>query len=570
MSEAERSPVAGWLEGRPEAPAAVHADGAVTTRAELARRVSAAAAALADMPAGSRIAVDADAPHDFAVLLSAVLWRDCVPVLFAGRGAMHETLADEYDAVLTTESHRSFPKPALVADFAENPCPASELRAPEAERPLVLFTSGSSGTPKRIEKTVGLMSREAVITQRLFGRHLEGAVIAATVDPRHLYGLTFAVWMAMTTGTPVADARTVYQEQLLEFDRPVALVTTPTFMRMLDTALERPRIAFCLTAAGVLDDEALSRMHAWTGVAVHEIYGSTETGVVASRRHDAGRMNPAWTLIDEGGLEETEQGWRLASPLLPQGSILLDDRLEMSSDKVFRLLGRRDRIVKIGEIRLSLTEIERVVKEALGLEIRALSVKQAGRTVSSASARRRAGGGAVPTASRRRRRSPGGSIRSLVRASGATSPTGRQTLRARWSCRCLPNSSNTRRQHMADELKGALEVLSRTEFSIEARLVLSEGMSVFDGHFPCLAILPGVVQLNLVETLAAEWAGRPLRIASIPQMKFTVPLRPGDALLVKLAFKPAEDGLGASFSLEKEKDGEAVPASRGRIAFIFR
>ena len=32
----------------------------------------------------------------------------------------------------------------------------------------------------------------------------------------------------------------------------------------------------------------------------------------------------------------------------------------------------------------------------------------------------------------------------------------------------------------------------------------------------------------------------------------------------------AEDGLGASFSLEKEKDGEAVPASRGRIAFIFR
>ena len=74
---------------------------------------------------------------------------------------------------------------------------------------------------------------------------------------------------------------------------------------------------------------------------------------------------------------------------------------------------------------------------------------------------------------------------------------------------------------MADELKGALEVLSRTESSIEARLVLSEGMSVFDGHFPCLAILPGVVQLNLVETLAAEWAGRPLRIASIPQMKFT-------------------------------------------------
>lgn len=123
---------------------------------------------------------------------------------------------------------------------------------------------------------------------------------------------------------------------------------------------------------------------------------------------------------------------------------------------------------------------------------------------------------------------------------------------------------------MADELKGALEVLSQTEFSIEARLVLSEGMSVFDGHFPYLAILPGVVQLNLVETLASEWAGRLLRIASIPQMKFTVPLRPGDELLVKLSFKSAEDGLGASFSFEKETDGEVVSASRGRIAFVFR
>ena len=389
MSEKERSPVAHWLEGPPDAPAAIRSNGAVTTRAGFAREVRAAARALRDLPSGSRVAIDADAPHAFAVLLAAVLWTGSVPVLFAGRGGQYERLLDDYDAVLTTERGKPFPKPALCAtidegseEAAEAATPgALELRAPEAQRPVILFTSGSSGTPKRIEKTVGLMSREAVITQRLFGRHLEGAVIAATVDPRHLYGLTFAVWMAMTTGTPVADARTVYQEQLLEFDRPVALVTTPTFMRMLDTALERPRIAFCLTAAGVLDDEALSRMHAWTGVAVHEIYGSTETGVVASRRHDAGRMNPAWTLIDEGGLEETEQGWRLASPLLPQGSILLDDRLEMSSDKVFRLLGRRDRIVKIGEIRLSLTEIERVVKEALGLEIRALSVKQAGRTV---------------------------------------------------------------------------------------------------------------------------------------------------------------------------------------------
>ena len=381
MSEAERSPIAGWLEGRPDAPAAFHADGAVTTRSEFARKTACAARACAGLPAGSRVAIEAAGPHDFAVLLSAVLWSGCVPILFAGRGAQYEVLAGEFDAVLTTDPDKSFTKPALRADMNAEPAPAGSLKAPEAERPLILFTSGSSGIPKRIVKTVGLMSREAEITCRLFGRFLDGAVICPTVDPRHLYGLTFAVWMAMTTATPVADARTVYQEQLLGWNRPVALVTTPTFMRMLDTALARPHIAFCLSAAGVLDEEALARMHGWAGCAVHEIYGSTETGVVASRRHDGGTLNPDWNLIDEGTLEETPEGWRLASPLLPGGTMLLDDRLALSSDHVFRLLGRRDRIVKIGEVRLSLTEIERAVKEAFGLEARVLPVRQAGRTV---------------------------------------------------------------------------------------------------------------------------------------------------------------------------------------------
>ena len=123
---------------------------------------------------------------------------------------------------------------------------------------------------------------------------------------------------------------------------------------------------------------------------------------------------------------------------------------------------------------------------------------------------------------------------------------------------------------MTDELQGALEVLARTESSIEARLVLKEGMSVFDGHFPTLPILPGVVQLKLVEQLAARWAGRPLRSGAVPQMKFTVPLRPGDDVLVKLDLKPSDGGLSAAFALEKASGRETLPASRGRVAFLYK
>lgn len=123
---------------------------------------------------------------------------------------------------------------------------------------------------------------------------------------------------------------------------------------------------------------------------------------------------------------------------------------------------------------------------------------------------------------------------------------------------------------MSEELQDALEVLARTESSIEARLVLKECMSVFEGHFPNLPILPGVVQLNLVEQLAARWAGRPLRIGAIPQMKFTVPLRPGDVVSVKVDLKPKEAGLSAAFALEKTSDGATLPASRGRVDFLYK
>ena len=123
---------------------------------------------------------------------------------------------------------------------------------------------------------------------------------------------------------------------------------------------------------------------------------------------------------------------------------------------------------------------------------------------------------------------------------------------------------------MTEELQDALEVLARTDSSIEGRLELKEGMSVFEGHFPNLPILPGVVQLNLVEQLAARWAGRPLRIGAIPKMKFTVPLRPGDAVLVRVDLKPREEGLAAAFVLEKASDGAALPASRGRVDFFYK
>ena len=370
-----------WLRRSADDIVAYRDDGGAISRREFVKDVCVAARALVGFE-GQSIAIDEGHPYRFTVLLCAVLWSGCTPVLFPGRGAQFEVLQASYDAVLidAADALNTYPKTVLIVKSDAEPLSLEGLKAPHANHPIQLFTSGSSGTPKCIEKTVGLMDREADVTTRLFRSVTEGTVIQSTVDPRHLYGLTFNVWFAMSAGRPMATTRRVYQEQLLTLPSPVALITTPTFMRMLETSLAAPTLPFVLSAGGPLSAEAKATLKAWSPSTIYEIYGSTETGVVASRAHKDSDETPDWTLIDEGALNETPEGWVLSSPLLTKGVLTLDDRLTMTGERTFRLLGRRDRVVKIGEVRLSLTEVERVVERRLGLVIRALPIEQGDRT----------------------------------------------------------------------------------------------------------------------------------------------------------------------------------------------
>lgn len=370
-----------WLRGPADDIVAYRDDGEAISRREFVKDVCVAARALVGFD-GQLIAIDEGQPYRFTVLLCAVLWSGCTPVLFPGRGAQFEALQASYDAVLidAADALNTYPKTVLIVKSDAEPLSLEGLKAPHANHPIQLFTSGSSGTPKCIEKTVGLMDREADVTTRLFRSVTEGTVIQSTVDPRHLYGLTFNVWFAMSAGRPMATTRRVYQEQLLTLPSPVALITTPTFMRMLETSLAAPTLPFVLSAGGPLSAEAKATLKAWSPSTIYEIYGSTETGVVASRAHKDSDETPDWTLIDEGALNETPEGWVLSSSLLTKGVLTLDDRLTMTGERTFRLLGRRDRVVKIGEVRLSLTEVERVVERRLGLVIRALPIEQGDRT----------------------------------------------------------------------------------------------------------------------------------------------------------------------------------------------
>ena len=77
--------------------------------------------------------------------------------------------------------------------------------------------------------------------------------------------------------------------------------------------------------------------------------------------------------------------------------------------------------------------------------------------------------------------------------------------------------------------------------AVARRYRFGPGFPGFSGHFPGDPILPAVVQLLTVVTLAGEHAGAPLRLEAVRAAKFLSPIRPDDDVLVQYHVR-TEDG----------------------------
>lgn len=87
-------------------------------------------------------------------------------------------------------------------------------------RVVELFTSGSTGTPRRVIKPIASLDREASLLADRFGQCLTGCSVVASVVPQHLYGLTFRIVLPMAMGLPLHAAMLYYAEQLAALPHP--------------------------------------------------------------------------------------------------------------------------------------------------------------------------------------------------------------------------------------------------------------------------------------------------------------------------------------------------------------
>lgn len=231
-------------------------------------------------------------------------------------------------------------------------------RAPKKDSEILLYTSGSTGQSKTVHKPLYCLEREAVILQELFGSRTERLCVAGTVYPYHMFALTFRIFLPLLGGLLQESGLIHYTEELAARQHKLMLITSPAFLKRLDFSKKAPEIKICVSAGGRLPDETALEFYSWSSCPVDEIYGSTETGVMATRSNRG--QKPLWQPFSGMRFTMKEEFFYLSSPLIAEESFRLDDMLEFSEGG-FILKGRRGRTVKIEEKRVSLDETEKML-----------------------------------------------------------------------------------------------------------------------------------------------------------------------------------------------------------------
>ncbi|MFK3704266.1 AMP-dependent synthetase [Klebsiella sp. NPDC088457] len=331
---------------------------------------------------GQRWALCFDDSYLFLVALLATLHAHKTPVIPGhNRLSLLEEQRALFDGVLS-DTPLGWSGPAWVISSARrSPPQAVAWRELADDACIELFTSGSTGQPKRISKSLACLDREAALLATRFAARLESCRIVASVVPQHLYGLTFRIILPMALSLPLHAAMLHYAEQLSALNprHRYAFISSPAFLKRLDPRLIPPPVAAVFSAGGLLPWENVTQAAGWLKCWPDEIYGSTETGVLAWRcreqEHGAWQPFPGVRFIAQG------PKIRVFSPLIAdRDGLLLDDTLQFTEDGQFRLIGRQGRVVKIEEKRVSLSEIERRLLELEGIcEAAAIPVSHAGR-----------------------------------------------------------------------------------------------------------------------------------------------------------------------------------------------
>ena len=228
----------------------------------------------------------------------------------------------------------------------------------------IVFTSGSTSVPLPHEKRWGsLVHNVQAQAIRLGLSASTDYSIVGTIPPQHMYGFESTVLLPLQSGNALCSAQPFYPADICNamesssMDSKATsriLVSTPLHLRLLlEAGLEVPEAALVLSATAPLSESLAYKVEASFKAPLVEIYGSTETGQIATRhtsQAEEWQLLPGITLSQHGG-QTWAEGGHVENP------VALNDIIESTGPSHFLLKGRQQDLINIAGKRNSLENL---------------------------------------------------------------------------------------------------------------------------------------------------------------------------------------------------------------------
>ena len=193
-------------------------------------------------------------------------------------------------------------------------------------------------------------------------------IAVGTVPAQHMYGLETTIMLPLQWGWSLhagnsilpADIRT----DLEQLGSPAWLMTTPFHLKAyLSEQTILPGLEGIISATMPLARSVAQNAERLWQVPVHEIYGCTEGGMLASRHTTAGEL---WTLCHELRIRHTDDTtWVMGGHV---GAWLqLTDRIRIHGRREFFLLGPHYDLVKVAGKRASIAALNATLHHVNGV-----------------------------------------------------------------------------------------------------------------------------------------------------------------------------------------------------------
>ncbi|MGR2826065.1 AMP-binding protein [Acinetobacter sp. 1124_18A] len=429
---------------------------------------------------------------------------------------------------------------------------------------LYFYTSGSTGEPKKIPRTLKQLLNEVQGLSQSFSFD-EHAIAIATVSHQHIYGLLFKLLLPLATGRSFYVLQMAFPEDVVQAQKQLQtlgfrnyLISSPALLKRWTTDVILQNCQMVFSSGGKLE----SGVRPLLNRPIIEVLGSSETGGIAHRARD----EDAWTAFSNVAIRIEEQHLMVKSNHAYEDDwITTGDGAAWSDEtcQTFKLMGRTDRIVKLEEKRLSLDAIEQ--------SIRALdAVQQCHVLVLEHEQRQILGCIVVLTEQARAQLQQLGKsafvshLKQQLKDSLETIAIPRQ-----WRFLSqLPQNSQSKlnKSYLETLFKPMLQpvVLSQSHSSEGSifSLEFPPELACFKGHFPTQPIYPGVGQIGFLQHFAKSIWSDLNWCQGYEQLKFQNLIRPYAIVQLKLSRKEHK----VSFEL---RDSEQILAS-GRLLFALQ